>query len=83
MEPASEMEVEVTFVPTLRNGDKLGGERADELRQANYIRQVHAPIGFARCCNKNKTVALYKDGNGQIWGTSTVKPERYFKLRKV
>ena len=77
----SPMIVEVTYISGLDVGAKLDGQRYDNRAKADQIALSCREIGYARCCNKNKTVRLYKDSQGNIWGVSTVKADRYFQLR--
>jgi len=82
-EPASDIEVEVTYTPLLSTGNILVGVKGTDRILCDYIRNTCVMVGYGRCCNKNKTVELYIGPDGQFWGLSTVLKERYFRLRRL
>ena len=58
--------------------------REDNLETASHIRNDYRYSGTGVCDTQNKIVAVYKDETkGELWGTSTVKPERYFIIRET
>jgi hypothetical protein len=57
--------------------------REDNLEIAHNIRNAYRYLGSGVCNTKNKIVAIYMDGEGNMWGASTVKPDRYFIIKET
>jgi len=66
----------------IRTGDKYVGIGMNDKGNYDYMRRF-TWIGNGVCSSKNKCVALYVDGDGNVVGLSNFKSDRFFVLQKV